>query len=654
MIPLVRSLTLGVALFTLAACGTQPLQSQAATTVERVVTRVVTRVVESGPEVRIETAREVLAPTVDSERAEISLVLCMSAEPGTLLWPDTAVGAALYEAIREPLYDRKGYGYQANLVEKLPSFDDGDATMEEVTISEGDVFYDAATDRVLTLSEGMVESFTLKQADEGLLVVEQWDGSALSTVQVSAEWTLVDGLTWEDGTPVTATDSVFAYYLERDPNYIGPNPLAERTASYEAIGERTVRWTGIPGYTDSNYLINVWTPRPSHLHEGMDWATLMEDEAANRRPLAYGPYVIEEWVAAEQIVLSPNPFAHRGRPPLDRLLVRFLPDVNQLVAQLAGGGCDVGTQDTALNAALPVVRQFESQGLLRVLEVPGTAYEHLNFNTTPAPGYTGAAATLRDSAGGLLFALPPFRHAIAHCLDRQAIINSAAHGAGAVQHTYVASDHPFYPGDDALPIYEFNPERGRALLEELGWTDTDGDGVRDDGQGTRLAFVHSTLRTTLREAITQIINHQLLENCGVETEIELSGPGFFAQDGPLATLRFDLAQFGFSAGVEPFCLIYTTAALPDPERGRSSNNVTGWSDPAFDAACAAALQTTDEGEKARQHAEAMRIFNAALPSIPLMTRSSIVVVRPEVEGVILDPTARDMWNVENFDFNAGR
>jgi peptide/nickel transport system substrate-binding protein len=654
MIPLVRFLIPVVAVLALAACGTQPPQPQAPTMVERVVERVVTRVVESGPEVRIETTREVLATPVTAERAEKTLILCMSAEPGTLLWPDTAVGAALYEAIREPLYDRRGYGYQANLVEKLPSFDDGDATLEEVAISEGDVFYDAGTDRVLTLAEGMTESFTLQQVDGDSLVIEQWDGRTLSTVQVSAMWTLVEGLSWEDGTPVTAADSVFAHHLERDPNYIGPNPIAERTASYEELDERTVRWTGIPGYTDSNYLINVWTPRPSHLHEGMDWMTLMEDEAANRRPLSYGPYVIDKWVAGQQITLSPNPFAHRGKPPLDHLIVRFVPDINQLLAQLAAGECDVGTQDTALAAALPLIRQFERQGLLRVLEVPGTAYEHLNFNTTPAPGYAGAAATLRDSEGGLLFASATFRHAIAHCLDRQAIIEQAASGAGVIQHTYVASNHPFYPGDDAMPIYEFDPEQGRDLLAGLGWTDTDDDGVLDDGQGNHLAFVYSTRRNSLREAVTQIINRQLLENCGVETEIELGGPDFFAQDGPLATLRFDLAQFGFAAGVEPFCRLYTTAALPDLERERSSNNVTGWSDPAFDAACAAALQTMDHGEKARQHAEAMRIFNAALPKIPLMTRLSIVVTRPEVEGVILDPTAYDMWNVENFDIAAGQ
>ncbi len=646
----------------IAACGgggaQQQTQQGEPQEVEVEVTRVVTQVVDGESQTQVITETETIVVTATPEEMVAgpkTMVVCMAQEPTTLLWSQAdLVVSHVLQAVQEPLLDTNEYGYQANLVEKLPSFDDGDATTEEVTVSAGDVIYDVSGDRVLTLTEGMTDSFTLNQVEGDPLVVEQWDGSDLTAVQVSAEWTLVEGLTWEDGTPVSAQDSVIAWEFARDPNYPGQDKyVADRSASYEAVDERTIRWTGLPGYTDSTYYINVWNPQPSHVLEGMDFLTVQADEAVNRDPLAYGPYAVDEWTAGESITLSPNPNAHRGEPPLSQLIYRFVPDTNQLVAQLASGECDIGTQDAAFEGALPLVRSFQDQGLMEVLEVAGTSFEHLDFNLQPVEGYSGPALSLTDNEGAPLFQNVDFRRAVAQCIDRQAIVDQAANGGGFVQHTFTAPDHPLYPGDENIAIYEFDPEAGRALLAGLGWEDTDGDGVLDkDGQ--TLSFVHSTRTNPYRQAVTQVVNAQLLENCGIQTEIELVGSEYFA-DGPEGILfgrRFDLGQFAWNTGVEPPCNLYLSTQIPNDVNGWGATNVTGWSNPEFDAACTAALQATNDEDKAAQHAEAMRIFTEELPVIPIMARSKIAVVRPGIEGVIMDPTNNsEMWNVENFDIN---
>ncbi len=600
-------------------------------------------------------AAVVPAPTeVVEAPTEKTMTICFASEPTTLLWNESAlITQAVLEAVQEPAVEARDYSYVPNLVEKLPSFADGDATLQEVTIAEGDTFLDADTDTVLTLTAGMTESFSLNQLEGEALHVAQCDGSPLTTVQQSAQWTFVDGLMWQDGTPVTSQDSLFAWEIARDPDYSGQDKyIAERTASYEALDERTVRWTGLPGLTDPNYVINVWTPRPRHLYEGMTWAEIAADEQANRAPLSYGPYTIDEWVLHQEIRLSPNLYHFRGAPPLDGVTIRFVEDTNQIIAMLASGECDMGLQDASFENSLPLVRGFEEQGLLRVEAVAGMTFEHLDFNLQSAEGYTGAAATLRDNQDGLLFQNIAFRRAIAQCLDREALIDQTTNGAAFVQHSYLTEDHPLYPGDEAITIYEFDPEAGRALLAGLGWEDTDGDGIVNDAAGMRLAFTIGTRQNPLREAVTRILQAQLLDNCGIEVNVELLGSEFFS-DGPAGLVfgrNYDVAEFAWLSGPEPPCNLYISSQIPNEEHGWGASNNTGFANAAFDEACQAALNAVGPEEKAARHAEAMAIWTEQLPSIPLFARSKITVVHPSVSGVIMDPTnTTELWNIENFD-----
>jgi peptide/nickel transport system substrate-binding protein len=280
-------------------------------------------------------------------------------------------------------------------------------------------------------------------------------------------------------------------------------------------------------------------------------------------------------------------------------------------------------------------------------------FEHLDFNTTPVDSYTGAAASLLASDGERLFAKPEFRQAIAYCLDRQAIVDNATNGAAVVQNTYTASDHPLYAGDANVTLYEFNPDKGKELLAGLGWTDSDGDGLMDNGSGQNLEFVHSTRTNPLREKVTQIVQAQLAENCGITTTIELYGGEFFADgpDGLVFGRQFDMGEFAWLTGVEPPCTLYISSQLPSAELGWGNSNNVGFQNAEFDAACNAATQALDEATKAAEHAKAQAIFTEFLPSIPLFARAKIVVTRPGVVGVVMDPTANsEFWNVENFDF----
>jgi peptide/nickel transport system substrate-binding protein len=151
--------------------------------------------------------------------------------------------------------------------------------------------------------------------------------------------------------------------------------------------------------------------------------------------------------------------------------------------------------------------------------------------------------------------------------------------------------------------------------------------------------------------VTQVVQAQLKENCMIETKIELQGGEFFndGPEGPVFGRQYDFGEFAWLTGVEPPCNLYWTAGIPADGNWGGQNN-TGWSNGEFDTACQTAQSTLDQTLKAEQHALAQQLFMDNVPSIVLFARAKILVTRPEVVGVIMDPTVNsEMWNVENFD-----
>ncbi|MCC6986344.1 MAG: peptide ABC transporter substrate-binding protein, partial [Anaerolineales bacterium] len=477
------------------------------------------------------------------------------------------------------------------------------------------------------------------------------------TIQIVTTFTIAEGATWEDGTPVTTADVQFSYDLGADPDTPSSKYFYEtQTQKIEIVDDSTYKYYYMPSYTSGTYFIDgMISPFPAHVYEGMGAAEILADESVNRDPLAYGPFKLTEWVAGDHLTLEKNETywrAGEGLPKLDTLIYRFIPDTNQLIAQLASGECDFGTQDAAFEGSLPLIRQFEAEGLMIPQVVAGTVFEHLDFNTKPVEGYSGASVSLTSSDGAPLFQTVEFRQAIAYCIDRQAVVDGATNGAAVVQHTYTAADHPLYAGDDNITIYEFNPDKGKELLAGLGWADSDGDGILDNGSD-KLSFVHSTRVNPLREKVTQIVQAQLKDNCGIETTIETYGSEYFGDgpDGLVFGRQYDLGEFAWLTGVEPPCTLYISSQVPSADLGWGNSNNVGFENADFDAACNAATQALDEATKAAEHAKAQQIFTEYLPSLPLFARAKILVTRPGVVGVIMDPTANsEFWNVENFDF----
>jgi len=611
-------------------------------------------------------------------------VICLGQEPDSLylFGTDMLAASQVQEAIWDggtAGYDNRSFGYQAVLTEKLPSLADGDAVINTVTVNEGDTV--SAGGAVVTLEVGTVIRPAGCNSDDCAITYE---GGALEVDQMVVTFTFLPGLMWSDGTPITTADSLYAFDVAADPDTPSGKYTIERTASYEALDDLTVVWTGIPGYLDSTYFLNFFAPLPEHVWGQYTAVEMLEAEEVARTPMGYGPYVIEEWVAGESITMTKNEYYHRadeGLPYFDNLVYRFVGEnSNANIAAILSGECDIVDQTSGLEDQSELLLELQNSGQVNATFVTGTTWEHADLGINPVSyddGYSQAAGDRADFFGDVRT-----RRAMAMCFDRQAVVDTVMYGQSVVLHTYLPPQHPLFNADVAQ--YPFDVAAGSALLEEVGWVLAD-DGVRvaqgipGIEDGTRLSVNYWTTNATQRQQATQILAQTAAE-CGIEVNLEYWVAGEYFADGPEGPVfgrRFDIGQFAWLTGVEPPCDLYHSdfivgdadllvgdvpwlqAALPDRALdepafpyGWGGQNDPGYASAEFDAACDMALQSLpgqasyDEG-----HLLAQEIFAEDLPVIPLYLRLKLAATRPDMCGFIMDPTANsEMWNIEEFGF----
>jgi peptide/nickel transport system substrate-binding protein len=572
--------------------------------------------------------------------------ICQAGEPNTLFIYGNPSRAArnVLQAIYDGPIDTRTYQPQPVILEKLPSLADGDAVLQTVQVEEG-----ASVVDVNGLAVDLLPGVTVFDA-EGQEVT--FEGQVITTTQMVVTFTLRTDVTWADGQPLTADDSRYSFELAGAFDIPTLRMLRERTYSYEVVDEHTVVWTSTPGYRDIFYSLNFYHPLPHHVWGEAEAEQLLSAEVAHRRPLGWGPFVVEEWVEGQHITLVRNPHyfrASEGLPYLDRVTFRFVPDLRQALDFLAAGDCDLIAQDVVEGGDPTLLLEAAEASTAQLVSSPSSEWEHLDFGIDPA-GWVRRPDFFEDVR---------VRHAFAQCIDRERIGRDGPPTSAAVTHSYVAPEHPLYAGE-RIHRWDYDPSNGRSLLEEVGWTDEDGDGIREAhgvagiAGGTPFSV---TLATTSDHPDRERTAHILSENlaaCGIGVAVELlPTEEFFADgpDGPVFGRQFDLALFSWLNDLDAPCELYLSTEIPGPENWWTTSNDSGYASADYDAACQAAQYALPgTGAYVRSHVEAQRVLSYDLPVLPLYFVPKFVVARPEVSGVVLDPSEYlDLWNIEAFD-----
>ena len=526
-----------------------------------------------------------------------TLTVCLGEEPASLYPFGNLSSAArsILAAIYDGPMDTNSYGYQPVILKKLPSLADGDALISVVSVYVGDEVVDA-DNLPVTLAPGVRFRPSGCRGDDCAVV---YDGKGeIQMDQMVVNFSLLSGLYWSDGMPLTVEDSVYSYDLATYPDTPGSTYLIDRTKAYEAVDEQTVQWWGKPGYLDPTYFTNFWTPYPKHLWSQYTPAELPDTEVAAREPVGWGAYVVEDWVSSDSITLKKNPYYFRageGLPKFDTLVFRFITTPETAISELIAGKCDLLDASLHLDGQVGILKSFDSQGQLKAIFSTTDVMERFDFGIRPASyddDYNLDAGDRLDFLGDVRV-----RQAIAMCLDRQQVVDTVLYGLTTVPNSYVPADHPLYNPD--VKPYPFDVTAAIQLLEQAGWRDQDNDpgtprqarGIADIPAGTPLVLDYWTTGAAQRRQVSEILAGSLAQ-CGIQVNLQYYDPTeLYAQgpDGPLFGRKFDLAEFAMgSTGMEPPCEWFTSAEVPSAANHWVGANISGYTSAAYDEACLAA------------------------------------------------------------------
>ncbi|RIK31652.1 MAG: hypothetical protein DCC56_05570 [Anaerolineae bacterium] len=606
-----------------------------------------------------ETPTETPPPLPTPTPAPRALTICLGEEPNTL-YPYGSLNSAA-RSVLSALYDGPvdvlEYGYEPIILEKIPFLEDGDAQLTSVSVGNGDDIVDA-DGNVVSLTKGMKLRPKGCRADECIVV---YDGeSQIEMDQMVVTFTMLEGLQWSDGEPLTADDSVFSFELASDEDTPVSKFLTDRTQVYEAADEQTVQWWGMPGFIDPDYFINFWMPLPRHLWGEESPADLSRLDLSSRFPVGWGPYILKEWEAGKSLRLTKNLNYFRagsGLPRFDELTFLITPDPNAALTAVVDGTCDALDPSVRLDGQVGLLQKMEGQGQLKLLTSQSMTMEWLGIGITPA-SYDDGYNPQRDRPN--LFADKRMRQALAYCLDRQKVVDTVLFGLSQTPDSYLPADHPLHNGN--VQQYAFNPESGSKILENIGWLDSDNNpstprlsaGVTGVPGGTPLVLNYFTTSATQRHQVAEILRNSLSE-CGIGLNIVFySAADFYAQgpNGPLFGRQFDLAEYAIGVNsLEPQCGWFTSSQIPADENNWVGTNVSGFENSAFDAACGQALRSLPGEPEYTSHQEAQAIFASDLPSIPLYTRLRVAASRPDFCGFTLDASSNSaLADLETFNY----
>jgi peptide/nickel transport system substrate-binding protein len=602
-------------------------------------------------------------PLPTATPAPRALTVCLGAEPSTLYLYGglSSAGRSVLSAVYDGPIDVTGYEYQPVILEKIPNTEDGDAQVNPVTVKAGDFVVDS-TGAVVSLAAGTRVRPSACRNDSCAVA---YDGSSsLQMDQMTVTFVMLKGLTWSDGEPLTAKDSVYSFQLASDEKTPTSKYLTDRTQTYEAAADNvTVQWWGIPGFIDPDYYTNFWSPLPQHAWDKFSSTDLLTVDVSTRAPLGWGPYIIDDWKPGEKIHLIKNLNYFRadsGLPKFDELTYLFMPDANTAMTALVDGTCDVLDPSINLDGQVPLLQQMQKDGQANLVTAQTNTMEWLGLGIVPASydnGYnsTGFGADRPDIFGDVRM-----RKAIAYCLDRQKVVDTVLFGLSKVPDDYLPLDHPLHNGN--IQTYAFDPASGNQILEQIGWIDQDKDpstprqalGVSKVPNGTPLVLNYITTSATQRRQVVEIFTQSLAE-CGIGLNpVYLTASDLYAQGpaGPLFGRQFDLAEYAISVTTtEPQCNWFTTAQTPKESNNWVGVNVSGFSNPEFDAACTQALQVLPSEPEYTSHQQAQSIFASEIPSIPLYMRLRIAATRSGFCGFALDASSQyALADLESFDY----
>lgn len=421
------------------------------------------------------------------------------------------------------------------------------------------------------------------------VVAESWEMPDDTTIVFHIR----PGLVFHDGTPLTARDVKFTY----------ESLMAEGFPGAKASGYADVERIETP---DDMTVVFHLAQANAGIFDNLTLGIVPEGsdtEVMKSRPVGAGPYRLVEYAVDERVRLEGFDRYWKGPPGIRDVVIRVVPDATTRILELRKG-----TIDFELNAIpYDAVKLFRKIDDFQVVAKPGSQYQYLAFN-------------LRNRYLSNL----QVRQAIAHAIDRDRIVRDLLLGFGTVTNSLFPADH--WAHAEGLTDYPYDPARAKALLDQAGLKDPDGDGPAPRFQ---LSFRTSTDAEANLQA--QMIQ-QMLREVGIAVEIRSNEFGVFYDD--ISKGNFDMFSLKWAGLNDPdfYTYIFLSENIPPTGLNRGF-----FINPRVDELIERGRVTYDREERKRIYGEIQRIAAEQLPYYSLYHRSNVAVMKEELEGFRMYP-----------------
>ena len=453
---------------------------------------------------------------------------------------------------------------------------------------------------------------------------------------------------WSNGEPVTTKDIVKTYEIMANQEYITSSKSLRYNKNRKAIvgieeynEGKADKISGLEVIDDSTMKIHLKEMTPSvywggnfvpefvnaKQFEGIPMDKITESDALRKNPLSYGPYVIKEIVQGEKVIFEANPYYYKGEPKIKRLEMEILPPAQQVAAIKSG------KYDIVLKVSPEIFPELEKLDNINILTKKAGSMNYIAFKLGKWDEEKNEVVTDPNSK---MYDLN-LRKAIAYAIDMDAVSKQFYHGLSTPAKSQLS---PLFPSlhNPEINGFKQDVEKAKQLLDEAGFKDVDGDGIREGKDGKPVKYTLAMMSGgEIAEPLAQYYIQQW-KAIGLDVELLdgrlLDSKNFYNRvNGDDPAIDFCIAGIGFGTDPQQLAIFGKNAKF----------NISRYISDNLEAALDATVskEAMNEEYRVKAYKDYEKVFMEEIPAVPILNKLDILVVnkrikkydwRPNVDG----------------------
>jgi peptide/nickel transport system substrate-binding protein len=417
-------------------------------------------------------------------------------------------------------------------------------------------------------------------------------------------FSLRPGLEWQDGTPLTSADVLFTYQTYVDPKTLTAYLLGwDKVDRVETPDATTVVFRMKEVFAPFLLLVAGNAVLPRHVLSGTQD---IRKDPFNRAPVGSGPFRLKDWQTASQIVLEANPRYWRGRPKLDRLVFKIVPDATAQVNQLEAGEVDI------IGVAQPA-QWDQVRGMAPAIAT--ASYDDTRYALVQLDEY----AALKEVA---------VRQALDYATPKRDIVSGILRGLATPAYGDVPPGSPYLASK--VEHHDYDLGRAKALLQQAGFTMQNGVMTRD-GQPLQVPLYTVSSSPTFVQ-VAQVLKDSW-SKVGVQTDVTtMEAATLFSDQGPQWNGKDAALIFSWGQGTDPYNYVnWSSKQIPNNENDPGENGER-YVNATIDELVVRGAQVTDVGARRQVYDQIQQILAREVPVIFLYWPQALFAYSSRVHG----------------------